>query len=118
MTAEEIVLALAKREPPTDTEWDNCKLCWVDFGRRTGREDDPANHEPDCPWRLAREWVAAHPVAEPWTRHSLYRITDQTLITEYIVPPSRSIVWTPGLDFDPRYPEGYEWRVTEIPDQS
>jgi hypothetical protein len=55
---------------------------------------------------------------EPWIRHSLYRITDQTLITEYIVPPSRSIVWTPDRDFDPRYPEGYEWRVTEIAGQT
>jgi hypothetical protein len=77
MTVEEIVRALAARRspdcdsiPPT-----TCLLCGAEEiaadhyiehrGRRIafpGRSlTDPANHKPDCPWRLACEWDAEHP---------------------------------------------------------
>jgi hypothetical protein len=62
MDAEQIVRALAKDDPPVMDGWVHddtpCAYCWKDPG------PDPselAGHEADCPWRLAREWVAAHP---------------------------------------------------------
>jgi hypothetical protein len=49
---------------------------------------------------------------ESWTRHRLYRLSDGVLITEYVRPPGIGLSWSPGLGFDPDYPNGYEWRVT------
>lgn len=37
-----------------------CALCEAEE-RRDCYLEDVACHDPDCPWRLAREWVAAHP---------------------------------------------------------
>lgn len=62
-TAEEIVRLLAEQPPPTDTEWDSCNLCGVYFGHLTDRENDPANHGTDCPWRMAREFM--NPTQDP-----------------------------------------------------
>ncbi len=48
MDAEQIVRALAAADPiGPDKPW--CDLC-------RGNKD---GHDPDCPWRLAVEWVAA-----------------------------------------------------------
>jgi hypothetical protein len=56
---ERIVRALAARNYPTDDSgYDVCGLCEAsDHDGQFG----PLIHEPDCPWRLAREWVAANP---------------------------------------------------------
>lgn len=54
MTAEQIVRALAATDPvSTDGVWIQCKLCYDDHA-----EGRPLEHEPECPWRLAVEWVA------------------------------------------------------------
>lgn len=63
MTAEQIVRALAAREPIHDG---SCAIC------QTYRLD--AEHQPDCPWRLAVEWVAVQGggpgrPADTWTRY-------------------------------------------------
>jgi hypothetical protein len=70
MTAEEIVRALAAREAPvcdSNPSAPTCLLC-----RKAGKNTyftkagevyhrvAPPTHKPDCPWRLAREWVAAN----------------------------------------------------------
>ncbi len=52
MTPEAIVRALAAATEPIDASYKLCALCGGRY------EDDP--HEPDCPWRLAVEWVAAN----------------------------------------------------------
>jgi len=52
MTAEQIVRALAAADPICEDAWYGCGLCGS-----VGVQADP--HEPDCPWRLAVEWVAA-----------------------------------------------------------
>ena len=55
MTLEEIVRALAERGAPTTDPYGDCALC-------TGQEvtagsDNLADHDEDCPWRQAREWI-------------------------------------------------------------
>jgi hypothetical protein len=70
MTAEKIVRALAAADPLAlnNVEEKACALCWVneetddDDGKRDVWADltDPTIHKPNCPWRLAREWVADH----------------------------------------------------------
>lgn len=57
MTAEQIVRALAVADPVEHQPgWPAvCGLCTAEGkGNRFVEE-----HEPDCPWRLAVEWVAA-----------------------------------------------------------
>lgn len=65
MDLEQIVRALAAQEAPVDGEFFYCHLCEADWGLgASGRKapyNDPSEHKPGCPWRLAREWVAAHP---------------------------------------------------------
>lgn len=122
-TAKQIVRALAAEMAPIDSEYDRCGLCGQKFDHEESMDGPAAKrHQPSCPWRQAREWVAAHQeettVPEPWTRHSLYRLSDGTLIIEYVNPPGQVISWAPGLGFDPLYPDGYEWRVVEIPGSS
>ena len=57
MSPEEIVRDLAEQPPPTasDDEWRTayCLHC-------TGT-GNPVSHADDCPWRMAREWVAQNP---------------------------------------------------------
>ncbi len=67
MTAEQIVRALAARGPVAEVitaadEHRHCTLCHVERGPAVPLDD--FNHQPDCPWRLAVEWVAAHPLRE------------------------------------------------------
>jgi hypothetical protein len=60
MDTEQIVrLLAADLAPEDDDQLGNqvCALC--DAYAQVG--DELAWHKPDCPWRLAREWVAAHP---------------------------------------------------------
>jgi hypothetical protein len=62
MDAERIVRALATTDP-ADYDTHECRLC----GNVSWNSDGPEQqvrallHKPDCPWRLARAWVAAHP---------------------------------------------------------
>jgi hypothetical protein len=53
---ERIVRALAAADPrPSGGEWwDRCALC-----EAANSSGDTEDHKPDCPWRLAVEWVAA-----------------------------------------------------------
>lgn len=63
MDAEGIVRALAAKDAPLDPEVFDCILCragWV-AGTDPELQQDPQRHAPECPWRLAREWAAAHP---------------------------------------------------------
>jgi hypothetical protein len=56
MDSEQIVRMLAEEDPPIGPDlW--CLFCRADVGRL----DPPQSHEQTCPWRLAREWVAANP---------------------------------------------------------
>jgi len=51
---EAIVRALAAMAAPLDWEWNGlCVLC------KSPRRDanEPSDHEPECPWRRAKEWV-------------------------------------------------------------
>lgn len=54
-----VVRLLADHAPPIDEHSYSCALCpptdalWTDY-------NDLAQHEPTCPWRLAREWVKAY----------------------------------------------------------
>jgi hypothetical protein len=63
MDAEEIVRKVAAAGAPLDLsserELARCAFCarWT----TSGLIDDLTTHKPGCPWRLAREWVAAHP---------------------------------------------------------
>jgi hypothetical protein len=54
-TAEQIVRALAAADPNVHSAgmWHSCGLCYKSL------PIEAADHEPDCPWRLAAEWVAA-----------------------------------------------------------
>lgn len=53
-TAEEIVRALAEKEPiEDDGEYHWCVLCKVDLPTK------PEDHKPDCPYRMAHEWIEA-----------------------------------------------------------
>lgn len=56
--AERIVRALAALDLPRDPEWGDCPLC-------KDRPDalNSVLHYDDCPWRMAREWADANPVA-------------------------------------------------------
>jgi hypothetical protein len=60
---EWIVRAVAAVDDPSDYDTYDCGLC----GRKTwdingpGDQDQQSLHAPTCPWRLAREWVAANP---------------------------------------------------------
>jgi hypothetical protein len=57
MTAEQIVRALAADEPivwSSGGEWHACGVCDASLPMKA--ED----HEADCPWRLAVEWVEAN----------------------------------------------------------
>lgn len=53
MTAEQIVRALAAADPNVRGGWGGHRCAFCHAVR--GIED----HRPDCPWRLAVEWVAA-----------------------------------------------------------
>lgn len=55
MTAEAIVRALAAANTCTyeEEDWHSCVLCLASLPVRA------ADHEPECPWRLAVEWVEA-----------------------------------------------------------
>lgn len=55
-TAEQIVRALAAAVPRTHYDRGECNLCEAMADNTVGAVDQ---HEPDCPWRLAVEWVAA-----------------------------------------------------------
>lgn len=78
MSAADIVRALAAIEDPTVStggpvyDTGECALCDLTTGsdawlyldpRRDLDTGDPANHQPACPWRQAREWVAANPTS-------------------------------------------------------
>jgi hypothetical protein len=63
METEQIVRALAKADAPLDEVY-CCLLCAAEW--KAGEQDpeemgEPQHHDTGCPWRLAREWVAAHP---------------------------------------------------------
>lgn len=56
MTPEQIVRALAGADPAQRTgAW--CGLCGTVLIAQPG-DEAKRDHEPDCPWRLAVEWVA------------------------------------------------------------
>ena len=60
MDAEQIVRALAAAEPPlVPITTADCTLCDALGSNEHIREPD--GHDADCPWRLAREWVATSP---------------------------------------------------------
>jgi hypothetical protein len=64
MDAEQIVRAAAAKKAPVDGEFFYCHWCKADWGLGSNdyeAHNDPRLHDEDCPWRLAREWVAAHP---------------------------------------------------------
>lgn len=75
LDAEAIVRALADAPAPLrDYEWaagedeacEECTACGTSVSHGEWERDRPIlrapdRHEPDCPWRLAREWVAQHP---------------------------------------------------------
>lgn len=54
-----IVRDLAEIGSPHDHEYGDCMLC-----EKLSRNDpvEPEDHDPTCPWRRAREWVAGHVV--------------------------------------------------------
>jgi hypothetical protein len=58
VTAEEIVRALATAYPPNELVYAGsiCTLCTALNAL------EPKDHKPSCQWRLAREWVAEHPL--------------------------------------------------------
>lgn len=61
-TAEDIVRALAACDEPLEEGYDTCAMpeCGalrVDHGPERPIEE----HRPDCPYRMAREWVEANP---------------------------------------------------------
>lgn len=55
--AEDIVRNLAAQLAPTSDEGDECIYC-IAVGDAL---DEPDRHAADCPWRQAKEWVAAQP---------------------------------------------------------
>lgn len=54
-TAEEIVCALAAAEPLSEGLHYACHFC--DAGGVMGRTTAAEDHEDNCPWRQAVEWV-------------------------------------------------------------
>jgi hypothetical protein len=63
MDAEQIVRALAGADPRAFNSFEErvCGLCWAKPSGADIEDQEleaPANHQPDCPWRLAREWVS------------------------------------------------------------
>ena len=59
LDADQIIRALAKLAAPIDSEYSDCALC----GGEVHHWHDDARtaldiHTEDCPWRLAREYVA------------------------------------------------------------
>lgn len=61
MTPEAIVRALAAANPLCEHDFgSDCSLCGAPL-----IAIEVAAHEPDCPWRQACEWVAAHPPIPP-----------------------------------------------------
>jgi hypothetical protein len=64
---ERIVRALAERDEPV-TEGHNgndfCVFCVLPKRPYHYFSGQPEAHENDCPWRLAKEWVAAHQETE------------------------------------------------------
>jgi hypothetical protein len=78
MTAEEIVRALAALGDVSVDDRDYspagaCGLCdtydHVPGDSYAHELDDPARHAVDCPWRLAREWVASRPAVPTDSEH-------------------------------------------------
>lgn len=64
MDAELIVRALAAADAPFDREYGTCAFCGMqdpDNHRAAPIPEATGPHKPDCPWQLAREWVATHP---------------------------------------------------------
>lgn len=63
---EVIVRALAEMDPAVlrDGDWDDylsCGCCDMDEVPKAEEKvvlADPSRHEPDCPWRMAKEWVS------------------------------------------------------------
>lgn len=49
-----IVEALAEAGPPVDRHDGDCQLCDAEGGLHTDLYK-PEQHEPDCPWRMAKE---------------------------------------------------------------
>lgn len=62
---ESIVRALAARTPANNFDRNGDRVCAL--CRETYPDEDKDSHEPDCPWRLAVEWVAAVDVTPPST---------------------------------------------------
>ncbi len=64
-TAEQIVRALAAASPVVHRSdgWARCGVCAAGGYIGDGRDAD--DHDPDCPWRLAVEWVDAQQSGEP-----------------------------------------------------
>lgn len=52
---EEIVRELAARDAPMDSDLDVCLNCIPGDSPLLHMSDNPANHEPSCLWRRARE---------------------------------------------------------------
>lgn len=57
-TAEIIVRALAAGDPTAADEHDGTPYCTLCDTAKWNGLARPANHDPDCPWRLAVEWVS------------------------------------------------------------
>jgi len=80
-SADEIVRALAQRDPPTHTDGDgiHCGLCQALL--EGAFDNDTEHHEPGCPWRMAVEYDAPPPF-DPGPRPRLdgtpprYRLED------------------------------------------
>lgn len=63
MTAEQIVRALAAASPLTDYGGGlRCAMCRASIDTSDTGAVLLASHEPDCPWRLAVEWVKGQDV--------------------------------------------------------
>lgn len=63
VTPEAIVRAIAAADPVVyrgDYHYVLCSMCGVEKWPRF----DVDEHKPDCPWRLAAEWVAARSEAK------------------------------------------------------
>lgn len=67
MTPEEIVRALAGLEDigiaDRDYNSGDCGLCGAGDPEYQYHMHEETAHEPTCPWRMAREWVAANPAS-------------------------------------------------------
>ncbi len=86
MTTEEIVRALAAADLAPGG--DSCRLC----GPAGFEPESVADHEPDCPWRLAVEWVAAQEREAPQTYVAAHERTvegvSSTVLPRYVARPS------------------------------